>query len=247
MGLTDKVAVVTGGGRGIGEAISRQFATNGAKVVIFDPAEYGDKIAKSLCAEGCEVAWKKVDVSDKEAVQASTEWIIQEYQGIDILVNNAGVRPTVPFIDMVLEDWNKVIDINLTGVFNCCSAAIPAMINKGWGRIINISSIAAQQGSTGGHSHYAAAKAGIIGLSKSLARELARHKITVNVIAPGWIDTEGWDGQLDGRRGEFAKKVPLGRLGEPEDVAYLAQFLASEGASYITGATIPINGGLYIA
>ncbi len=120
------------------------------------------------------------------------------------------------------------------------------MVKQKWGRIINISSLAAQQGSTSGHSHYAAAKAGLIGLTKSLARELAPYGITVNCVSPGWIDTEGWDGQLDGNREAYAKKIPLLRLGQPEDVANTVSFLASDQAEYLTGVTIPVNGGLYI-
>ena len=121
------------------------------------------------------------------------------------------------------------------------------MVENGWGRIVNVSSLAAQRGSTGGHSHYAAAKAGMVGLSKSLARELGPHGVTVNVVAPGWIETAGWGGELDGRRDEFAACVPLRRLGQPEDVAHVVGFLASDKASYLTGVTIPINGGLFIS
>ena len=148
---------------------------------------------------------------------------------------------------MSLADWQKVLQVNLEGVFNLCSAVLPLMQANGWGRIVNLSSLAAQQGSTGGHSHYAASKAGVIGLTKSLAREYARFGITVNAVSPGWIDTQGWEGALDGKRDEFAAKVPVGRLGTPQDVAYCITFLASEEASYLTGINLPINGGLYIS
>jgi NAD(P)-dependent dehydrogenase (short-subunit alcohol dehydrogenase family) len=247
MEFTDRVAVVTGAGRGIGKAIARDLVVNGAQVVIAELAEYGEQTAGELSGLGKEPVYIQVDVSVQESVRRMVGEASERFGRIDILVNNAGVRPTKPFVDMTPSEWEKVLRVNLTGTFNCCSAVAPIMIKNEWGRMINISSLAAQRGSTGGHSHYAAAKAGIIGLSKSLARELAPHGITVNVVAPGWIDTEGWDGELEGRRDEFAAKVPLGRLGRPEDVANVVTFLASDKAAYLTGITIPVNGGLFIS
>jgi 3-oxoacyl-[acyl-carrier protein] reductase len=246
MELQDRVAVVTGSGRGIGRAIAYELAQNGASVVVAELAGYGEQVTEGLCASGADAIYVSVDVSDSESVTAMVNRVRDSYGRVDILVNNAGIRPTRPVLEMSRSDWERVLAVNLTGTFNCCAAVAPLMVERGWGRIVNISSLAAQRGSTGGHSHYAAAKAGIVGFSKSLARELAPHGVTVNVVSPGWIDTEGWEGQLDGRREVYASQVPLGRLGQPEDVAYVVAFLVSERASYLTGITLPVNGGLFI-
>jgi NAD(P)-dependent dehydrogenase (short-subunit alcohol dehydrogenase family) len=244
--LQGRVAVVTGSGRGIGKAIAYELAKNGTSIVVAEIAEYGEQTAMELRASGAEAIYTPVDVSDSDGVRAMVKQVWDRYGRIDILVNNAGIRPTCPFLAMSHSDWERVLAVNLTGMFNCCAAIAPLMADRGWGRIVNISSLAAQRGSTGGHSHYAAAKAGILGFSKSLARELAPYGVTVNVVAPGWIDTEGWEGQLNGRRQEYASRVPLGRLGKPDDVAYAVAFLVSERASYLTGITLPVNGGLFI-
>lgn len=245
--IQERVAVVTGAGRGIGRAIACELARHGHFVVIGELAEYGAQTALDIRETKGNAVNYPLDVAEAASVDALAAWVMDNYGRLDILVNNAGIRPTVPFLEMGQADWNKVLDVNLTGVFLCCRAMAPAMVTQKWGRIINIASLAAQQGSTGGHSHYGAAKAGVIGLTKSLARELAPHQITVNCVAPGWIETEGWSGQLDGKKDVYASNVPLGRLGQPEDVAYVVNFLASEQASYLTGVTIPVNGGLYIS
>jgi len=247
MDLKDRVAVVTGSGRGIGKAIVAHLAKNGAKVVVAELAGYGEEVAIELRTYGAEAIYLPVDVANPESVRAMVEQISERWGRIDILVNNAGIRPTCPFLEMSHSDWERVLAVNLTGTFNCCAAIAPLVVARGWGRIASISSLAAQRGSTGGHSHYAAAKAGIVGFSKSLARELAPHGVTVNVVAPGWIDTQGWEGQLDGHRDEYASRVPVGRLGEPDDVAYVVGFLVSDEASYLTGVTVPVNGGLFIS
>jgi len=242
-----RVAVVTGAARGIGAASAQVLASRGHIVIITDISANGEKIAQEMRETGLQVNFEQLNVADAPNVNAAIEKITAEFGRIDILVNNAGIRPTQPFSQMTLADWQKVLQVNLEGVFNLCSAVLPGMKDNGWGRIVNLSSLAAQQGSTGGHSHYAASKAGVIGLTKSLAREYARFGITVNAVSPGWIDTQGWEGALDGKRDEFATKVPVGRLGTPEDVAYCIAFLASEEASYLTGINLPINGGLYIS
>jgi len=247
MHLTNKVALVTGAARGIGEAIAREFALRQAAVIITDITESGEQTARELREAGLQAAFRQVDVTDPAQVCASAASVLDEFGHIDILVNNAGIRPTQPFDQMTLADWQAVLRVNLDGAFNFCSAMLPNMRSNRWGRVINISSLAAQQGSTGGHTHYSASKAALLGLTRSLAREYARFNITVNAIAPGWIDTEGWGGELEGKRQEYAAKVPLGRLGTPEDVAQAAAFLASEQAAYITGVTLPVNGGLYIS
>lgn len=247
MELQDRVALVAGGGRGIGLAIGMRLGRMGAHVIVAEVADYGKDAAEQIRAAGSAATFVQVDVSDAGQVDRMAQEARQRYGRVDILVNNAGSRPTRPFLDMSLVEWQSVVSVNLTGTFNCCAAVAPMMVERQWGRIINVSSLAAQRGSTGGHSHYAAAKAGVVGLSKSLARELARYRITVNIVSPGWIDTEGWQGELEGRRDEYAKMVPVGRLGTPKDVAYVVGFLASEEASYLTGITVPINGGLYLA
>lgn len=245
--MTDKIAIVTGAARGIGKAIAEKLASMNDTVIITDISESGEAATSELKSKGYDVFFEKVDVTDLKNVVNAVRKINEKFGRIDILVNNAGIRPTKPFGEMEYKDWQKVLDVNLNGVFNFCSVVLPLMQENRWGRIINISSLAAQQGSTGGHSHYSASKAAVVGLSKSLAREYAKFGITVNAVAPGWIDTEGWEGELDGKREEFAAKIPLGRLGSPEDVAKGVAFLASDDSEYITGITLPINGGLYIS
>ena len=245
--MEKRIAVVTGAGRGIGSAIAERLAKDGAAVVITDISENGEEASRSLREIGYDTYFEKVDVSNEAEVKTAVAKIGSQFGRIDILVNNAGIRPTKLFSQMEFREWQRVLDINLNGAFHFCSAVLPWMVKNQWGRIINIASMAAQQGSRGGHSHYSTSKAALIGLSKSLAKEYAKSGITVNILAPGWIDTEGWEGELDGRREEYAAKIPLGRLGTPVDVANAAAFLASEEAEYITAVTLPINGGLYIS
>jgi 3-oxoacyl-[acyl-carrier protein] reductase len=247
MNEIQRVAIITGAARGIGEAVARRLAAAGCIAVITDISDNGEATAAKMREEGFKAAFRKMDVADFDNVHAVVKSIAEEYGRVDILVNNAGIRPTKPFEQMTPVEWQNVLHINLDGAFNCCSAVLPVMKTNLWGRIVSISSLAAQQGSTGGHTHYAASKAGIIGLTKSLAREYARYGITVNAVCPGWIDTEGWGGELEGKRDEFAAKVPVGRLGTGADVAQGIAFLASDEAEYITGVTLPINGGLYIS
>ena len=247
MEINKKVALVTGAARGIGEAIAVKLAAEGCLAVITDISENGEATAARLRGQGLQVAFHRMNVADADDVAAGVQAITGDYGRIDILVNNAGIRPTKPFEQMTPTDWQTVLHVNLDGAFYCCSAVLPVMKAKGWGRVVSIASLAAQQGSTGGHTHYAASKAGVLGLTKSLAREYARYGITVNAVSPGWIDTEGWGGALDGKRDEYAEKVPVGRLGNGADVANAVAFLASEEAAYITGVNLPINGGLYIS
>jgi 3-oxoacyl-[acyl-carrier protein] reductase len=245
--IQERVAIITGAGRGIGKAIAFDLARSNHQVIIAEFAGYGEQAALEIQTKTNHAIYVPVDVSVLESVKEMVGTVIEKYGRIDILVNNAGIRPTKPFLEITPTQWERVLKVNLTGLYHCCACVAPFMIKQNWGRIINISSLAAQQGSTAGHSHYAASKAGMIGLTKSLAREFAPSQVTVNCVTPGWIDTEGWEGQLDGHREEYASHIPLGRLGQPEDVAYAVSFLASEQASYLTGITLPVNGGLFIS
>jgi 3-oxoacyl-[acyl-carrier protein] reductase len=245
--MEKRIAIVTGAARGIGLAIVEKLGKEQITVVATDISDKGEAACIELRSKGYDVIFEKVDVSNEQEVKDVTSRIIAQYGKIDILVNNAGIRPTNAFTQMEFKDWQKVLDINLNGAFYFCRAVLPMMQKNKWGRIVNISSMAAQQGSLGGHSHYSTSKAALIGLSKSLAREFAKDGITVNAVTPGWIDTEGWEGELDGRREEYAAKIPIGRLGTAEEVANVVAFLVSDEATYVTGITMPINGGLYIS
>ena len=245
--MGERTAIVTGAARGIGRAIAMELARQGNYVFITDISDNGVTAQEEINALGYKAKFMRVDVSDHDDVNSCVEKIYRDSGDVSIMVNNAGIRPTCPFGEMTPEEWHHIHQVNLDSVFYFCRAVFPIMQKNRWGRIINMSSLAAQQGSTGGHSHYASSKSGLVGLSKSLARELGPYHVTVNVVSPGWIDTEGWGGELDGKRDIYAAKVTLGRLGRPEDVAYAVAFLASDQAEYITGVTLPVNGGLYIS
>ncbi len=244
--LNGKIALVTGAGRGIGRAIAYELARQGATVIInYRGSE--DK-AKTLAEEiekmGKKAYLSRFDVSNPQEVKEKIKEIEKEVGNIQILVNNAGIVRDTLFLRMKEEDWDRVIKTNLYSVFYVTQAVLPMMIKEKWGRIINISSVVAFTGNPG-QTNYTAAKAGIIGFSKSLALEVAGKNITVNVIAPGYIETDMTAGLPDRVKQAFLQQIPLKRAGLPEEVAYLTAFLASEKASYITGCVFHINGGLY--
>lgn len=244
--LAGKVAVVTGASRGIGRAIAQDLAANGAKIIINYNAssDAAQEVVSAIEAGGGEATAVQADVSQFDAAQTLIKTAIDTYGQIDILVNNAGTTRDTLLLAMKEDQWDAVIDINLKSVFNCCKAAVrPMMRRKKGGRIINISSVVALIGQ-GGQTNYAASKAGIIGFSKSLAKEIGSRKITVNVITPGFFPTALTEVLDDGLVNETKKLIPLGRWGELPEVAYLVSFLASDKAAYMTGQVISVDGGI---
>jgi 3-oxoacyl-[acyl-carrier protein] reductase len=243
--LTGKVAVVTGASRGIGRAISEMLARQGALVALTDVL--GDAVgqaAHEVVASGGKAEGYAMDVTDTAGVQATIGKILERHSRVDILVNNAGIVRDNVALRLKREDWDVVLNVNLSGTFTCSQAVLRAMMRQRGGRIINISSVVGQMGNAG-QSNYAASKAGIIGFSKSLARELAVRGITVNVVAPGLIDTDMTRGLPESVRNEWASKVPIGRLGTADDVASAVCFLATDEASYISGQVLAVNGAMY--
>ncbi|MEW6086906.1 MAG: 3-oxoacyl-[acyl-carrier-protein] reductase [bacterium] len=244
MGLKDRVSIVTGGGQGIGKAISLGLAKNGAKVVVVDISqENADNMLKEIEGLGGSASAYKMDVSNFTEVSDVTNKILDKYGKIDILVNNAGITRDGLLLKMKEEDWDRVLNINLKGVFNCTKAVIRPMLKERWGRIVNIASIVGLIGNAG-QANYSASKAGIIGFTKTVAREVASRNITVNAIAPGFIATEMTKVLPDNVKENLMKQIPLGRLGQVEDVAQAILFLVSEKAGYITGEVIRVDGGM---
>jgi 3-oxoacyl-[acyl-carrier protein] reductase len=243
--LTGKVAVVTGASRGIGRAISEMLARQGALVAMTDVlGDAATEAARDVVAAGGKAEGYTMDVTNAQSVQATIEKIVERHSRVDILVNNAGIVRDNVALRLKREDWDLVLGVNLTGTFTCSQAVLRPMMRQRGGRIISISSVVGQMGNAG-QSNYAASKAGIIGFSKSLARELAVRGITVNVVAPGLIDTDMTRGLPESVRNEWASKVPLGRLGTAEDVASAVCFLATDEASYISGQVLAVNGAMY--
>lgn len=245
--LNDKVAVVTGASRGIGRAIALALGQSGCRVAVTymhqrDPAEEVVAMLQTLGAEG---RTYQFDVADFDATAAAFSQITDDFGGLDILVNNAGIREDQLLVRMQPEAWESVIRTNLSGTFNCARAASRSMLRQRWGRIIVISSIAGLAGNAG-QTNYAASKAGMIGFTKSLAKELAPRGITVNAVAPGFIDTDMTHTLADAQRDALLQQIPMGAFGTPEDVAACVVFLASNAARYITGEVISISGGLLI-
>ena len=242
--LQDKMAVVTGGSRGIGRAISIALSAEGAAVAVCSRNMAGSReITDLINAQGGEAYPYEADVADADSVSAFIKEIITRFGKIDILVNNAGITADNLLIRLKESDWDTVMNTNLKGTFNCTKAAAREMIRRRSGKIINISSIVGMVGNPG-QANYCASKAGIIGLTKSAARELASRNITVNCVAPGYIDTAMTGALPEKARGEMLKLIPLGRLGKPEDVAEVVVFLASPAADYITGEVIRADGGM---
>lgn len=244
MSAKDRVAMVTGGARGIGYAIAEKLGSDGFSIIISDIlAEAANEAASKLNAEGVKTISITGDVSKPESVDAMFKASIEELGRIDVLVNNAGITRDNLLLRLDDKDWDKVMNVNLKGAFLCTKAASRIMIKNRWGRIINISSVVGVMGNAG-QSNYSASKAGLIGFTKSAAKELAGRNITVNAVAPGYIQTEMTENLPDSAKEAFLSVIPLKRPGRPTDVAGVVSFLASDLAEYITGQVIHCDGGM---
>lgn len=244
--FTNKVVVITGGSSGIGKAAVEKFAREGAAVAIWDVNQtVGKELEILLQTEGLAVRFIKVNTASLAEVEQATAETVKQFGKIDVLVNNAGITRDASLQKMTAEQWQQVIDVNLTGVFNCCKAVSPIMIQNNYGRIINTSSIVGLYGNYG-QANYAATKAGVIGLTQTLARELGKNNITVNAVAPGFIATDMIKTIPEKVIAMMTEKVPLKKLGTPEDVANTYAFLASNEAQFISGTVISVDGGLTI-
>ncbi len=243
--LSQKIVIVTGASRGIGRAIAEVLAARGAHVVA---AARGDNAAATVAAireAGGNAEVASLDVTDTASVERLIEGVMARHDRIDILVNNAGIVRDQLMLRMKREDWDEVIATNLTAAFTCVHAALRPMIKRRAGRIISISSVVGQMGNPG-QANYAASKAGLIGFSKALAREVASRNITVNVVAPGLIETDMTKTVAEKAQADWASIIPLQRLGTPRDIASAVCFLASDEAAYITGQVLAVNGGMYM-
>lgn len=243
----NKIVLVTGAGRGIGASIAKRFASEGAEVIVNYSGndEAAQKTVDEITVTGGQAQKYKCSVNDSESVKVMIDEIIKEFGRIDILVNNAGITKDGLMLRMTDEDFDRVIDVNLKGTFNCTKYVSKYMLKQKSGKIINISSVVGLSGNAG-QVNYSASKAGIIGITKSAAKELSSRGITVNAVAPGYVDTDMTKVLSDNIRNEILKNIPLQRMGNVEDISNCVAFLASEDASYITGQVISVDGGMHI-
>jgi len=243
-----RIVVVTGGSRGIGRAVCLRFARDDASIIFvhYDPDDLkANETLGLLDKMGVEAKAEKLDVSCFEAVEEFFKEVVRKFGRVDVLVNNAGITRDTFLMRMSVDQWDEVLTVNLKSVFNCTKAVVRSMIKGRSGRIVNISSLVGQIGNSG-QANYAASKAGILGFTKSVAKELATRGITVNAVAPGFIDTEMTEKLPDKAKEAFLTQIPMGRIGKPDEVAEAVYWLASQGATYITGQIIHVNGGLYM-
>jgi 3-oxoacyl-[acyl-carrier protein] reductase len=243
--VNGRVALVTGASRGIGRAIAVRLAAEGASVMAAARGDHAQAVADEIVAAGGQAGALTVDVTDTGSVEAAVAATIARFGRIDILVNNAGITRDQLMLRMKREDWDAVLATNLTAAYTCAQAVLKPMVKQRSGRIVNISSVVGQSGNAG-QANYAASKAGLIGFTKALALEIASRGITVNAVAPGLVDTDMTRAIAGAAHAEWEARIPLKRLGTPDDIAHAVLFLASDEASYITGHVLAVNGGMYI-
>lgn len=242
MRLQNKVAIITGGARGIGRATAEIFSREGAKIIIWDMLDEGEQTARTLRESGGIAEFMKLSVTDAPSLETAAQYVIEKYGQIDILINNAGITRDKTLLKMSVTEWQQVIDVNLTGVFNCTKAVVPYMVTRKYGRIICASSVVGVHGNFG-QTNYAATKAGVIAMCRTWAKELGPKGITANAVAPGFIHTDMTDAIPEEVRQATIQAIPVKRMGEPEDIAYAYLFLASDEASFINGQVLGVNGG----
>jgi 3-oxoacyl-[acyl-carrier protein] reductase len=243
--LEGRVALVTGASRGIGRAIARALAARGATVVAAARDGHAGSTAADIQAEGGQAQAVSLDVTDRSAIDAVIARMVDEFGRVDVLVNNAGIARDQLLLRMKRDDWDAVIATNLTAAYGCIQSVLRPMLKQRSGRIVNVSSVVGQAGNAG-QANYAASKAGLIGLTKAVALEVASRNITVNAVAPGLIDTDMTRAVSQAAQQTWQERIPLGRLGTPDDVAAAVAFLASDEAAYITGHVLAVNGGMYV-
>lgn len=244
--MMGKVALVTGGSQGIGTAICRGLAEDGFTVIVASRRqEKVDQVAEALVADGYKAKGLALDVGDIDSFKDAVKSITSEFGGLHVLVNNAGVTADNLMMRIKPADYDFVLNTNLRGAFFLSQATLRTMMKQKWGRIINITSVVGLMGNPG-QTNYAASKAGLLGMTKSLAREVGSRGITVNAIAPGYVATEMTDGLSDEVKSSFITNIPLGRMGQPEDIAHAVRFLAGKGGAYISGQVLSVDGGLYM-
>lgn len=245
LSLENRVALVTGGSRGIGRAVALELAARGAAVVVnyHKSPDAAGEVVQQIQAAGGKAAAFQADVSDTKQAEALVKFAVETFGDLSILVNNAGITRDQLIMMMPEADWDAVIDTNLKSTFNCSKAAVKHMMRKRYGRIVSIASVAGQMGNPG-QTNYSASKAGQIGFTKALAREVAARNVTVNAVAPGFVDTEILDAMSPETLAAALKLVPLGRKGQPEEIAHAVAFLASDQAAYITGQVLGVDGGM---